>query len=275
MSDPEIPIRPKLLIRTKIWLNETLSRFLIWIKSTITEVSELSPKKILRHSGGEFVTIIVLPLYPFAIFFVLLYYLTSTSQAGNIRRAEATEDKPTVVRLAKGRRTAIHFWEKPERVIPGSPGKVQIDFLGNDVTVSPLASDPGNLLVYARGVRFVVLFQMVGGNGYDDVVELIPGKSKMLRAIHLDEDTYHLGQFKVVSELFGKKTETAAQAILKNGGKIALFDDLDGFEKIKSIKCGHCVFSRIDRTFVCQTPIEKIECHGTGGFKLTILKVIE
>ena len=275
MSDSEIPAKPKLFVWIKTTLQKSWNLFISWIQSTISEIGEVSPKKILRAAGGDFLSTIVMPLYPLVIFVILLYYLTSTSQAGNIRRAEATEDKPTIVRLAKGRRTAIHFWEKPERVIPGSPGKVQIDFLGNDVAVSPLASDPGNLLVYARGMRFVVLFQMVSGAGYDDVVELIPGKSKTLRAIRLDEDTYRIGRFKFKYELYGKKTEATGQALLKSSGRIAVFEDLDGFEKIKSIKCGGCAFSRSDATFVCQKPIEKIDCHGTGGFRLNIQRLPE
>jgi hypothetical protein len=248
---------------------------LLWIRSMMSELRSISLWKMTQDYSKYFISSIAIPLYPLAIFLVLLYFLTSPSRGGAIRKAEATEDHPTIVRLAKGRRTAIHFWEKPERVIPGSPSKVQIDFLGNDVTVSPLANDPGNLLVYARGTRFVVLFQMASEANYDDVVQLVPGRSKTIQAIRLDQDTYRLATFKVVRQQAGVKTESQVQALLKNAGKLVVIEDLSPLDDIKTIKCGRCAYSRSDTTFVCPTAIDKIDCKGSGGFKLSLQKVSE
>ena len=245
------------------------------IKSNISKIRALPFKKIVFDQIRYFTSVVVMPIYPLVIFLVLLYYLTSSARAGAIRKAEATEDRPTIVKLAKGRRTAIHFWEKPERVIPGSPGKVQIDFLGNDVTISPLATDPGNLLVYAHGTRFVVLLKIASESSYDDVVQLVPGKSKAFHAIRLDQDTYHLATFKITVEQSGKKRENFSQVLLKNEGRFGVVSDLADLIGGKSIKCGHCAYAKSDTTLVCQAPIVKVECHGSAGLSLSLQKVSE
>jgi hypothetical protein len=255
---------------TKFWQS-----FINWVRSLKTVLRSLPFKNTFSECGNYFLIMIVMPLYPVAVFLILIYFLTSPAQSGAIRRAQATEDQPTIVRLAKGRRTAIHFWEKPERVIAGSPGKVQIDFLGNDIAVSPLGTDPGNLLVYARGLRFVILFQMASEGSYDDVVLLTPGRSKATQAIHLDEDTYHIGSFKLTRRKLGEKTETITQVLLKNHGKSAVVEELGSLDGIKNLKCGNCLYSRADRTLVCPTPIEKVDCHSSDGFKLSIARVSE
>jgi hypothetical protein len=252
--------------RTKIFVIK-------WIQSQRTELRSISVMKEACSFFSSFISMIAMPLYPFAVFCVLLYFFTLNSQAGTIRRADITEDKPTIVKLAKGRRTAIQFWEKPERVIPGSPGKVQIDFLGNDITVSPLANDPGNLLVYARGSRFVILFQMTSESTYDDVVKLAPGRSASVQAIRLDQDTYHIVTFDITSGEKGKKTATTAQALVKDGGKTAVFDDLGIILPTQSLKCGQCVYSRKDSMLVCPKPIEKVDCRADGHYQLSIQKV--
>lgn len=275
MSDPSIS--NKKTIKTKI--TEFFMRLKSFvgrnIKTKISELRNLPYRKIIRAQWREFVSGIVMPLYPLAIFLVLFYYFTLNANAGVIRQAVATEDKPTVIKLAKGRRTAIHFWEKPERVIPGSPGKIQIDFLGNDVTVAPIANDPGNLLVYAKGARFVVLFQMASKLNYDDVVKLVPGKSKATEAIRLDQDIYQLANFKVFLEKSGTKNESESQALLKNGGKFAIISDLGDLNLDKRMKCEKCVYSRSDTALICKNPITKVECHAPGNFKLSLQRIPE
>jgi hypothetical protein len=275
MTDPEKPLKIPLWRKTKEWVSKIFKFIIIYVKFEIAHIRSIPLMKVLGGTWKYLISTIVAPLYPIAIFLVLLYCLTSPSQGGAIRKAEATQDHPTIVRLAKGRRTAIHFWAKPEKVIAGSPGKVQIDFLGNDVTVSPLANDPGNLLVYARGTRFVILFQMTSELAYDDVVQLVPGRSKEIRAIRLDQDTYHLATFKLVRQQSGAKTETQIQVLLKDAGKVAVIEDLGDLVHVKAIKCGRCVYSREDTTLVCPTPIEKVDCHGSGALKLSLVRVPE
>lgn len=241
-------------------------------KSAWSKLKAIRP--LIREATQGFFATALMPLYPLAIFVVLLYLFTSPSRSGIIRRVEITEDHPVVVRVARGRRTAIHFWVKPEKVIPGSPNKIQIDFLGNDIAVSPQFSDPGNLLVYAHGSRFVILFQMAQESNYDDVVLLRPAVSHSLRAIRLDQDTYRLGAFQGSVKQSGHAHEINAAAILKDGGRIAVFDDLGGTDGVKKFVCKGCVFSRADSTFACHQPIEKIECQGSDGFRLSLKKVM-
>lgn len=275
MRDIEKPLKISIPKNFLGWISKLKTIIIIQVKSKITALRSISAKSVCNGAFGYLLTTIVAPFYPLAVFLILVYFFAPYSHGGAIRRAEATEDRPTVVRLAKGRRTAIHFWEKPEKVIPGSPSKIQIDFLGNDVTVSPLANDPGNLLVYARGTRFVVLFQMASEANYDDVVQLVPGRSKTLQAIRLDQDTYHLATFKITRVKSGVSTETQDQVLLKDGGKLAVIDDVSDLDDVKRLSCGRCVYSKEDTTLVCPTPIEKVECHGGKAFQLTFAKVSE
>ena len=92
--------------------------------------------------------------------------------AGQVRRLELTEDHPATVVLALGRSTAISFLSRPEKVVPGSPQAIQINFLGSDLTITPVSRKPGNLLVYTKSGRYVILFVIGTESHYDDVVKV-------------------------------------------------------------------------------------------------------
>ncbi len=122
-----------------------------------------------------------------------------SAQAGQIRKLYLTEQKPGAITLAFGQSTVLSFFSKPERVVPGSPHKLQIDFLGRDITVTPLASSPGNLIVYTKSGRFVLLLKIGTASSYDDVVQIEPGRPRMnARPLRLLKDTFHLNDKPVI-----------------------------------------------------------------------------
>ena len=128
-------------------------------------------------------------IYPVLIFLIAqILYFTKISHAGNIRKIEISQIKSGAVRLAIGRTTAISFLSRPEKVVPGSPQALEVNFLGKDIAIRPLSTRPGNLIVYTKSGRFVILLQMGNDSNYDDVVEVVSVMSK--RGINLLRDTY-------------------------------------------------------------------------------------
>ncbi len=131
-------------------------------------------------------------LYPVLIFSIIpILYFLKESHAGSIRKIEVSQVRSGVVRLAVGRTTVISFLSRPEKVVPGSPQALEVNFLGKDITVRPLSTRPGNLIVYTKSGRFVVLLQMGSDSNYDDVVEVVPVMSK--HGVNLLKDTYVRG----------------------------------------------------------------------------------
>ena len=133
---------------------------------------------------------LLIAFYPVAILGIALGILlhSKESQAGSIRRIEVSSSKSGTVRLALGRTTVISFLSRPEKVVPGSPQTLEINFLVKDITIRPLSGHPGNLIIYTKSGRFVILLQMGNETSYDDVVEVVPVMSK--HGVNLLRDTY-------------------------------------------------------------------------------------
>lgn len=145
----------------------------------------------------------------------LLY--NSFSSAGQIRRLELSEDHPGTVVLALGRTTAISFASRPEKVVPGSPQALQINFLGSDLTVTPVSRKPGNLLVYTKSGRYVILFRIGSDSDYDDVVKI--GALGRGRPVHLLTDSFRPVAFHVEAKakVTGKPLAVADAVTLPHG----------------------------------------------------------
>jgi hypothetical protein len=136
-------------------------------------------------------------LYPVLIVLCILAILaTHKAHAGHVRQLELGPDKPGVVNLAFGRTTAISFSVRPEKVVPGSPQAIEVTFLGKDITIRPLTSKPGNILVYTKSSRYVILLQLGSESKYDDVVKVAPSFSKV--PLKLLEDSYRIVNFDLI-----------------------------------------------------------------------------
>ncbi|MCM0606265.1 MAG: hypothetical protein KA715_09255 [Xanthomonadaceae bacterium] len=128
-------------------------------------------------------------LYPSIILSLMLFVsVTEKSHAGVMRKVELSPGKSAIVRVALKRVTILPFLSRPEKVVPGSPESLEINFLGKDLSIRPLSHEPGNLIIYTKAGRYVVLLHMADKYNYDDVVEITSSHSK--RRINLLHDTY-------------------------------------------------------------------------------------
>ena len=119
---------------------------------------------------------------------LLFNHVNTDADAGIIRKILVSPDKPGIVRLALKRNTTISFLSRPEKVVPGAPQATEINFIGKDLNIRPLQGNLGNLTVYTKSERLVLLLQMGNESNYDDVVTIIPSFSS--RGYNLSKDTY-------------------------------------------------------------------------------------
>jgi hypothetical protein len=204
---------------------------------------------------------------------LLLYaaFSGACTRAGQIRRLELSEDHPGTVVLALGRSTAISFTARPEKVVPGSPQAIQINFLGSDLTVTPVSRNPGNLLVYTKTGRYVILFRVGNENSYDDVVKVSPvGKG---RPIQLLTDSFRTVGFHVESseksgEMRGAKRKAVSEQIAvlmaSNELEISSPDLKDLLSPIGAFRCKGCVLRGDSDTarISCIKPMSEIHCES-------------
>jgi hypothetical protein len=200
---------------------------------------------------------------------LLLYtaFAGAWARAGQIRRLELSEDHPGTVVLALGRSTAISFTARPEKVVPGSPQAIQINFLGSDLTVTPVSRNPGNLLVYTKTGRYVILFRVGNESNYDDVVKVSPmGKG---RPIQLLTDSFRTVGFHVESaERRGAKytnvPEQIAVLMASNELEISSPDLKDLLSPVGAFRCKGCVLRGESDTarISCIKPISEIHCES-------------
>ncbi|MGK5083422.1 hypothetical protein WDW37_08945 [Bdellovibrionota bacterium FG-1] len=225
------------------------------------------------------------PIHVFTWMVALLAF-APLSQAGQVRKIELTEDHPATVTLALGRSTAISFLSRPEKVVPGSPQAIQINFVGSDLTVTPVSRKPGNLLVYTKSARYVILFVIGGDSHYDDVVKVgTMGRGHPLRLL---TDSFRLVSFKVVAksqagEPIGGIPRELTLRLMTNEREIS-GPDLDELWGLPGVMTGasktklHCegclvrINLRINQggiRITCIKPIEKIHCESkTVGLDL-------
>lgn len=197
-----------------------------------------------------------------------------------MRRIDLSEDHPATVVLALGRSTAISFLSRPEKVVPGSPQAIQINFVGSDLTVTPVSRKPGNLLVYTKSGRYVILFSIGNDTRYDDVVRVgALGKGRPLRLL---TDSFSLAGFRVFARsrsgraLDGAPTEITLK-LTTNGREISgsdlgvLLSDpaISGNGRSVNVpQCGGCIV-RVEPAalarITCLKPIEKLHCGSKSA----------
>ena len=209
--------------------------------------------------------------HPVAIIAAGCFLLYSNfSQAGQIRRLELSEDHPGTVVLALGRSTAISFGSRPEKVVPGSPQAVQINFLGSDLTVTPVSRKPGNLLVYTKSGRFVILFRIGSDAEYDDVVKV--GAYTVGRPVHLLTDSFRAVSFRVQTKAKGAgnppQVPTSVTLLVTSSDQEASGSDLmDIFGAGGPYRCQGCVLKLNGDSprLSCVKPISEIRCESRSA----------
>jgi hypothetical protein len=127
-------------------------------------------------------------LYLAALLLLGAFALKYSVEAGSIRKIQVSPNKSGIVKLSMGRQTVISFLSRPEKVVPGNPSALEVNFIGKDVLLRPLSAHPGNLIVYTKSERIVILLQVGNESNYDDSVEVLPGGLAI--KINLMKDTY-------------------------------------------------------------------------------------
>jgi hypothetical protein len=207
-------------------------------------------------------------LYPITVLFIAVFLFPRWSQAGQIRKIAISPEKPATINLAFGNATAISFPTKPETLVPGSPQKVDIHFLGKDITVTPLMSNPGNLILYTGGKRYVLIFRIVSEILHDDAVEITNAADRNTRTIRLGEDSYHVETVKLRLQKKEKRktietTGSASAIVFENRlGGAELSDTLFN---VKGLRCEKCAMrtESSERWLVCAKPMPTpIRCRS-------------
>ncbi len=199
-------------------------------------------------------------LYPILIGILLpvLFFWAGRSEhearAGVIRYAELSPERPLIVRLAMGRTTAITFSTRPEKVVPGNPLAVEINFLGRDLTLRPLEHLPGNLIVYTKSNRYVILLQVVPENVYDDAI-VVNGVASYSKPIRLIEDTFTVEEIKITDS--ATKKDSSISVLVRREGRVL---ESDAFPY--GLRCKSCVLKGTQ--LVCARPVKRLECKVGG-----------
>ncbi len=88
------------------------------------------------------------------IIFTLLL-LSTGSMAKPARTIYMTDKKTELIIVPVGKTTVLSFPSKPHKVIVGNQGLFGVEYVENDLAISPLKSNArSNLFVYLEGRRF-------------------------------------------------------------------------------------------------------------------------
>jgi hypothetical protein len=100
-----------------------------------------------------------------------LFSLNSFALRSEIREVDTNDRLMKVVNLTMGRSTVISFEHKPVKVVSGNSNYFNVEFVGNDLTLQPLAPVETNLFVYTeKGTKFGFLLKVGSIALYDDIL---------------------------------------------------------------------------------------------------------
>jgi hypothetical protein len=104
-------------------------------------------------------------------FVLFLFSLEILAQRKEVREVDTNDRLMKVVNLTMGRSTVISFQDKPVKVVSGNSNYFNVEFVGNDLTLQPLAPVETNLFVYTeKGVKFGFLLRVGPVSYYDDIL---------------------------------------------------------------------------------------------------------
>jgi hypothetical protein len=204
--------------------------------------------------------------YPVFIVAGIVFLMMRETRAGHVRQLEISPDQPGIVHLAFGRTTAISFSARPEKVVPGSPQAIEVNFLGKDITVRPLNAKAGNLLVYTRTSRFVILFEVGSEAQYDDVVKVAPSFSKA--PLRLLVDSFRISSVQISIEN-GHKSLEIPIALSFDERSIESAEFKEALQPYPHLVCTDCLLKHEADSLrlSCQMPIHDVHCRS-GQTKL-------
>jgi hypothetical protein len=102
---------------------------------------------------------------------VFVYSVETLAHRQEVREVDTNDHLMKVVNLTMGRSTVLSFQEKPVKVVSGNSNYFNVEFVGNDLTLQPLAPVETNLFVYTeKGTKFGFLLKVGSVSNYDDIL---------------------------------------------------------------------------------------------------------
>lgn len=102
---------------------------------------------------------------------ILSFSIEAFSSRKEIREVDTNDRLMKVVNLTMGRSTVLSFEHKPVKVVSGNSNYFNVEFVGNDLTLQPLAPVETNLFVYTeKGAKFGFLLKVGSASVYDDIL---------------------------------------------------------------------------------------------------------
>jgi hypothetical protein len=96
---------------------------------------------------------------------------SSFANRKEIREIDANDRVMKTINLTLGRSTILSFHEKPVKVVAGNSNYFNVEYIGNDLTIQPLANVETNLFVYTQSKNKYGFHLKVGSSVlYDDIV---------------------------------------------------------------------------------------------------------
>ena len=213
-------------------------------------------------------------LYPIGILILLPFLISKDAHAGRIRKVELTETRPVVVWVYPGLPTNISFptQVRPEKAMPGPQGMFQVDFLENNLIVTPVARGSGSLLVYTKTAKYVILLKPGNENSYDDMVDLIlgvpSGRAFSARPLRLMSDSYQPLEVEISTK---KYKQTFIALVSSNHLELKGTELEEHLVKHKKIHCARCVILRSPEFKIsCTKPIQELKCTSDGNKAFTL-----
>jgi hypothetical protein len=198
------------------------------------------------------------------------------AQRKEIREVDTNDRLMKIVNLTMGRSTVLSFQEKPVKVVSGNSNYFNVEFVGNDLTLQPLAPVETNLFVYTeKGTKFGFLLKVGPSSIYDDIL-YIKWKSQNEILMKSLKPQKLVQPFKL---FIGKEIQINVRRFLRLGEiKTYIFDfeiESIGGEKLKTASIDVFV-SRTNQRFIGQKLIfEKEEVKKEEIIRARLLTRIE
>jgi hypothetical protein len=105
------------------------------------------------------------------ILFSLIFYVSNLLARQGVLEIETNDHLMKVVNLTLGRSTVLSFDDKPVKVVLGNSNYFNVEFIGNDLTIQPLANIETNLFVYTqKQLKYGFLIKAGNLSTYHDMI---------------------------------------------------------------------------------------------------------
>jgi len=140
------------------------------------------------------------------------------AKKNEIREIFTNDKEMKTINLSLGRSTILSFTDKPVKVVAGNSNYINIEYVGTDLTLQPLAKVDTNLFVYTQNKTKYGFHLKVGGlEKYDDMVyvkfkgqEILKPQGDLSPQVPLESFTLKIGKVEIVAKnlirLRGTKT---------------------------------------------------------------------